>query len=431
MTSRPLRLAYLLPTFPELSNTFILEQITGMLDLGHEVDLFADTLKSFETAPPEVARYGLADRLRHLPVPEDRWARLRSAARLLATPEGWHRASRDALNVVRHGRDAMSLVPFHTAVSFLRAGSYDVLHCHFGQWGILGERLVRHGAVDAALVTSFRGADLARHVPADAERFGPLFAHGDLHLPVSAEFRRRLVAAGVPADRVVVHHDGIDLARFAFAPRPAAALPARLLFVGRLSEKKGVAYLLEALALLRQQGHDASLEVVGDGPLATDLRARCTRLGLDDRVRFAGAQPQEAVARAMAQAHALVAPSVRAASGDEEGIPTVLKEAFARGLPVVSTHHAGIPELVEHGVNGFLADERDAAGLAACLTELLDAPERWVALGRAGRAKVEAEFDTTRLNQDLVTRYQEAIEGRALRKDRALGHPEPHARTRA
>ncbi|MDF1522171.1 MAG: glycosyltransferase [Trueperaceae bacterium] len=431
MMPRPLRLAYLLPTFPELSNTFILEQITGMLDLGHEVDLFTDTLKRFDTAPPEVVRYGLARRLRHLPVPADRWDRLRSAARLLATPDGWHRASRDALNVVRYGREAMSLVPFHTAVSFVRAGSYDVLHCHFGQWGILGERLVRHGAIDAALVTSFRGADLARHVPANPERFQALFAHGDLHLPVSDEFRRRLMAVGVPSDRVVVHHDGIDLTRFAFAPRPAAVLPARLLFVGRLSEKKGAVYLLEALALLRQQGHDASLEVIGDGPLAADLRARCTRLGLDDRVRFAGAQPQEAVARAMAQAHALVAPSVRAASGDEEGIPTVLKEAMARGLPVVSTRHSGIPELVEHGVNGFLAEERDAAGLAAYLIELLGAPERWDALARAGRAKVEAEFDTTHLNLDLVTRYEEAIERRALRSVRAPVHPETRSRTRA
>jgi len=412
---RPLRLAFLLPTFPELSNTFVIEQITGMIDRGHELDLFAIDQKSFARLPPELARFALAGRMRHLPVPRSRPKRVLSAARILAGPRGLHPAQRDALNPRRHGKQAWNLVALHTAASFVRSGRYDVLHCHFGQLGVPGERLVHTGAVDAALVTAFRGADLASHVPANPQRFADLFARGDLHLPVSADFARRLREAGVPEDRVVVHHDGIDLRRFPFVERRSVDGVARLLFVGRLAEKKGVAYAIEAVGRLVASGRRVHLTIIGDGPLGPSLREQTAALRIGDHVEFAGARPLAFVADAMQRAHVLVAPSVTAANGDQEGIPTVIKEAMATGMPLVSTVHSGIPEIVDHGVTGYLAPERDAAALATHLATLLDHPERWVEMGRAGRRKVEAEFDTERLNDALVERYREAMERRAAR----------------
>jgi colanic acid/amylovoran biosynthesis glycosyltransferase len=102
------------------------------------------------------------------------------------------------------------------------------------------------------------------------------------------------------------------------------------------------------------------------------------------------------------RADVLVAASVTAADGDEEGIPNVLKEAMASGLPVVATRHAGIPELVEDGVSGWLVPERDEAALAAALERLASEPGRWPAMGRAGRARVEREYDIDRLNDRLA-----------------------------
>jgi colanic acid/amylovoran biosynthesis glycosyltransferase len=115
-------------------------------------------------------------------------------------------------------------------------------------------------------------------------------------------------------------------------------------------------------------------------------------------VLFQGRQGQEAVREGLAQADVLVAASVTAADGDEEGIPNVLKEAMASGMPVVGTRHAGIPELVEDGISGWLVPERDVAALAAALARLAAEPERWASMGRAGRAKVEREYDIHRLN---------------------------------
>lgn len=105
----------------------------------------------------------------------------------------------------------------------------------------------------------------------------------------------------------------------------------------------------------------------------------------------------------------LVAASVTAADGDEEGIPNVLKEAMAMGLPVVATRHAGIPELVEDGVSGWLVPERDEAALADALARLAAEPERWPAMGRAGRDKVEREYDIHRLNHRLAALLETLI----------------------
>ena len=415
-SERPLRLAFLLPTFPELSNTFVIEQVAGILERGHHVDVFAEHQNPIDTLPASLARFGMDQRMRHMPIANSRRARLASAMRVLAGPRGWHRAHLDAFDPRVYGKRAWNLVQLHTAASFVRAGPYDVLHCHFGQLGIIGERLIRFGAVDAALVTAFRGADISSHYPDNPRRFEALFQRGDLHLPVSAEFGRRLLAAGVPADRVVVHHDGIDLRRFPFVERRSLDGVAKLLFVGRLADKKGVEYALEALAQLIRSGRKATLAIIGDGPLGPSLRAHSDELGLGEHAHFLGPRPLDEVAEAMRTAHVLVAPSVTAPSGDQEGIPTVIKEAMATGMPVVSTLHSGIPELVEHGVTGFLAPERDAERLAEHLAVLLDHPERWLEMGRQGRAKVEAEFDTERLNDALVERYREAMAGRAARR---------------
>jgi colanic acid/amylovoran biosynthesis glycosyltransferase len=134
-------------------------------------------------------------------------------------------------------------------------------------------------------------------------------------------------------------------------------------------------------------------------------------LGLGDRVRILGWATPDQVRDGLERAHVLVAASVTARDGDEEGIPNVLKEAMACGLPVIATRHGGIPELVEHGVTGFLVAERDAAGLAERLGHLAAHPESWAALGAAGRARIEREYDIERLNDRLVAMFADLNHG--------------------
>ncbi len=179
--------------------------------------------------------------------------------------------------------------------------------------------------------------------------------------------------------------------------------------VGRLVEKKGIEYVLRAVRILVDRRREVEYHILGDGPGRDRLVALVAELGLADRVTLHGRQDQAKVREVIEESHALVAASVTAADGDEEGIPNVLKEAMALGLPVVATRHAGIPELIEDDVSGFLVPERDEAVLADALERLARDPGRWAAMGRAGRAKIEMEYDIHRLNDRLAGLLQGLI----------------------
>jgi glycosyltransferase involved in cell wall biosynthesis len=309
----------------------------------------------------------------------------------LARPALWRRAPYALLRVLfgdRTLRAAFRPLPPGAL------GGARVLHAHFGEAGVASLPLLRAGA--PPLVTSFYGLDAAQlaRQPYGRWRYRRLFRAGAAFTAVSEAMRRELIALGAPAERTHVIRLGLDPEAIAFAPRrwPADGR-VRLLTVGRLVEKKGTRYLLEALALLRERFPGLTITVVGDGPLRPELQRLALQRGIAERVRFAGALPSPAVIDLMAKSHLFALPSVTAPDGDQEGTPVALIEAQASGLPVLSTRHAGIPEVVLHGESGLLAPERDAPALAALLAQLLDRPERWAALGAAGRAHMCAAFD--------------------------------------
>jgi colanic acid/amylovoran biosynthesis glycosyltransferase len=146
--------------------------------------------------------------------------------------------------------------------------------------------------------------------------------------------------------------------------------------------------------------------IAGDGPLKPDLERQIKALGLEERVCLLGWQDQDVVIRLMDEAHLLLAPSVTAADGDQEGTPTVLIEALARGLPVLSTRHSAIPEVVQEGISGYLVEERDVSDLATKLRKLIKECERWPDMGRAGHDHIRSQFDIDKLCADLTKIYQ-------------------------
>jgi colanic acid/amylovoran biosynthesis glycosyltransferase len=242
-----------------------------------------------------------------------------------------------------------------------------------------------------------------------------LFRHAELFLPVSRFWRQRLLELGSPLERTAVHRMGIDCTRFSFSPRaPGADGVIRLVSVARLVEKKGIAYALRALAQTVQRHPALEYTIIGDGPLRRELEGLTRELHLNRHVRFAGWRTQDDVVDALQRMQIFLAPSLTAADGDVEGVPVALLEAMASGLPVLSTIHSGIPELVSDGISGFLVPERNVDALAVQLCRLIETPTLWPAMGRAGRAKVEQEFDIEKLNDRLAARLEkvQAYRGR-------------------
>ncbi|MFC3060263.1 glycosyltransferase [Paenirhodobacter populi] len=185
-------------------------------------------------------------------------------------------------------------------------------------------------------------------------------------------------------DKLKIVHCGVDPARYGRADIPRGK---RLIFVGRLAAVKGLPILVEAFARLRERHPDAHLSIVGDGPERKPAEARVAGLGIGDAVTFHGYQSSDEVSELLARSDVMVLPSFA------EGVPVVLMEAMASGLPVVASRVAGVQELVDDGVSGYAVPPGDVDSLVARLDTLLADPDLCARMGAAGRAKVAAEFD--------------------------------------
>jgi len=288
-----------------------------------------------------------------------------------------------------------------------------LIHAHMGYTGVhaLGA-CARHSL---PLVTSFYGHDVS--IARSRDRFLPaywpyavqqrrLFRRGDRFLVLSRHMGAALVEQGCPPAKIRVVPLGVPLERFA-GPRPERpeGAPLVVLMVGREVEKKGFDDGLRACALARESGLQLDVRLLGTGDA---LQPALRRLADELALPVTWMPPSSDVAQAMTAADVLLVPSRTAASGDQEGTPTVICEGSAAALPIVSTLHAGIPEQVEHGRTGLLVAERDVAGMAAALIELRD-PALRAALGAAGRIKMHAEYSLAAHRDALLAIYSELL----------------------
>ena len=417
-----MRLAHFVHAYPERTETFISRQVDGLCARGHRVDVFThraprhpdpDTLGEARVLgldAPGARAHGRAGR----------WLRQGAVAAAAAVRHpriaaAWLARSRPG---VRRGLETLPRAPL-----LAREGPYDVVHCHYGDIG-----LADGGAADywsAPLLVSFYGYDCSSYVAARGrDVFVPLFAAADRVLVLGESMRARLVALGAPRDRIGIQPLGVDTDRI----RPAATPPepGRVVTVARLVPKKGLDGALRAVARVAAEGIDLRYEILGDGPLRGSLEALAASLGIDDRVRFRGLCSQAEVAEALAGAAVFLLPSRTAPDGDEEGTPTVLLEAASAGVPVVSTLHAGIPDIVAHGETGVLVREDDADALADALGGLLSSPEERASMSRSARAHAVREHDVKELARRLERHYEEASARNARR--RSHNGPPPASR---
>jgi colanic acid/amylovoran biosynthesis glycosyltransferase len=170
-------------------------------------------------------------------------------------------------------------------------------------------------------------------------------------------------------------------------------------------EKKGVAFSIDAVSRLLSKGEKIEYRIVGDGILRDTLQECIDSMRIGQQVKLLGWKTHEEVNLLLEQSHVLVAPSFTTEGGDQEGIPNAIKEGMASGLPVISTLHSGIPELVTDRVSGLLVPEKNAASLAEALSYLINHPDICDEMGRAGRMHVERHFDSKSLNKKLEVLY--------------------------
>lgn len=407
-----MRIAFLVWRFPTLSETFIINQIVGLLERGHDVHIYPAFCKPDDLARvhPLVKEYNLLKHTFYPPSPQNYVLRVLKGLSLAIAKSYQEPHVFLLLNFFRHGKPAYTFRWLYTAVAMLEQEPYDIIHAQFGTLGstALALRCLR-ACSTAKVITHFRGIDITRFVQEKGENvYKELFKEGNLFLANCDFFRQKAIQLGCEENKILVHGSGIDCNKFAFKPRQLPdGSPIRIATTGRLVEKKGVEYAIRAVASVLKAYPDTQYFIVGDGPLKESLLDLTKKLGIVHAVKFLGECTQEELTHLIDSCHIFVAPSVTASNGGDQDAPVnTLKEAMAMGLPVISTFHGGIPELVEDGVSGFLVPERDSGAIADRLDYLMKHPEAWIQMGKAGREIVERNYDINKLNEKLVGIYK-------------------------
>jgi colanic acid/amylovoran biosynthesis glycosyltransferase len=407
-----MKIAVIVSSFPDLSETFILNQIVGLLDRGHTVRVFASNRpEQHGKVDDDIARLDLLRHTRYIP---GRTGSLLTARapwlQLLRAVRPTHlKALCRALRIRNAGATIEShRFPFAIYPFLDDDGDYDIVHCHFGRNGVLAALLRQTGALSGKVLTTFHGSDVHTFPRLHGrDVYETAFRSSDRFTANSNFTRDCVIALGCPPERITKLPVGLYPDRYRFQEkRLAGNETVRLLSVARLVDKKGLRYAIEAIPKVLDRHPNLTYDILGDGPLHQELAGLITRLDLSNHVRLRGWKTSEEVTAYFARSHIFVLPSVTADDGDMEGQGLVLQEAQASGLPVVSTLHNGIPEGVLDDVSGHLVPERDSGALAEALNRLLDHPDTWSAMGHAGRQLVEEQFDIDKLNDRLVELYR-------------------------
>lgn len=332
-------------------------------------------------------------------------------------PRRWEDLTHDqtAPDRIRNRPAYLALVPGYVAGGSIaayqlgRSGRFDLVHVHWplphALFGLAARR-----AGEIPLVCSFHGVELtwAREWPIFRPFLRWVLGRTDAVTSNSTYTRGLIQALHDREVRVIPFGATVDMVESQAVKRSTSGV-FKLLFVGRLVERKGVAYLLEAVARLSRT-HDIRLEVVGDGPLRPALEERAARLGIADRVWFRGFLGSDELGGRYARCDTFVLPAVYDSKGDTEGLGVVLVEALSYGKPAIASAAGGIPDLIRDGVTGQLVPPGDVDALVEALRRYIENPELARRHAEAGRKHVRQEFSWEVIIDDLVSLYTGLVE---------------------
>ncbi len=397
-----MKIAFIVTNFPSLSETFVLNQITGLLDLGHEVEIFARK-RPYGKAHSDIENYKLMSRVHYINPPKSLSKRFFKAINLMiANFTSGPTKILKSLDIINCGKEARSLNLLFAAIAFLDK-DFDIIYCQFGHNGNIGACLKQIGC-NGKLVTMFHGRDTRRGIAEGASLYRKLFEVGDCFLAISDYNYKNLIRFGVDPTRVILHPVGINVEKFPYRWHSGVERPSPIIIitVARLAKTKGLHYGIKAISDLIRESPGIAVEyrIVGGGPLETSLKRYVEGLNLGKHVRFLGPMKQEEVIQEMLKAHIFLLPSIA------EALPVVLMEAQCIGLPIVATSVGSVHQEVLDGKSGFLVSTKDVKTMTEKLDYLIKHPEVWAEMGRTGREFICEQYDVQKLNRRLVRIYE-------------------------
>lgn len=379
-----MKIGYIVKRYPRYSETFIVNEILAHEAAGLDVRIFA-------LLPPEDTHFQdiiarVRAPVRYLPPragkAKEMWAELTKVANMF--PTVWKTLSTSTDASARELLQAMILV------QEIRNQGITHLHAHFATSATTVARLAA-GICGINYSFTAHAKDIF-HEDVDMETLRAKFSDASAVITVSDYnvdyLHNSLGAAASGVQRI---YNGLDLERFPYTS-PDTRRP-QIVAVGRLVEKKGFGYLIDACELLTERGVEYSCRIIGSGDEGLSLHSRIIELGLEQQVELSGPKPQQDVIAALQNAAVFAAPCVVGDDGNRDGLPTVLLESMALGTPCISTDVTGIPEILRDGDTGLLVAQKDPSALADALERLLINPDLRVSTALNARTLIESEFD--------------------------------------
>ena len=378
-----LRVGYVFERFPSFGQTFCYREVAELIRQGAEVSIFS--IRRPVAEPTEEWTPSIVARVRYLPGEAELVPEIDRAARTGELPA----AARQTLKEWGRQPDFLRLYQAAWIGLRLRESGLGRVHAHFAGMGARTAWWIRQFfgieySFTAHANDIFAPRDFVVSLPKLMESAAAIVTVSDFS---ANQLRERFPAAAAKIHRV---YNGIEIDRFRLADF-RETVP-RIVSVGRLIEKKGFADLISACATLRAKGVEFCCEIVGDGPLRAALGAQIAQMQLGECVQLPGACRQAEIVDRLARSTLFVLPCTTEAEGGMDNLPTVIMEAMAAGLPVISTPLAGVPEMVQPGVTGELVPDRDPAALVRAIEALLAEPARAREMGARGRARAREKF---------------------------------------
>ena len=287
-----------------------------------------------------------------------------------------------------------------------------IIHAHFGKHGVYALQFRKR--LKIPIITTFYGHDISAssYLNEYKREYRPLFNYGDLFLVEGNFMKSKLTDMGCPVEKIKIQRIAIATDKISFTPRLVKKRNEKVIFIfgGRFVEKKGLIYALQALKIVRERNKNFEMHIIGDGPLRPAIESFIKEHTMASYVKLLGFLTYRQYLDEMQKSDVFIHPSVTAKDGDSEGgAPTTILEAQAMGMPVISTLHADIPNVVVPGKSALLAKERDIDGLSNNILYLIENQALWGDMGKAGREFVTQYHNISNETPKLEEHYQRLI----------------------
>lgn len=393
-----MKIAHITTQFPKISETFIMNQVIGLQEAGHEIDIFSHAPADENITHSIVEEHDLIEKTTYTEPPA---TYLGAVKRVCTSLINKPKRAREIIQSLQYGSDARNRICFLDTLE----SEYDLYHAHFG-WVAENTDFIP-SVFDSPFIISFYGNDAGSLLKKNPRRYESVWSEADIITVLSYDMKEQIINAGAPEKKVVLNPLPINIDNFKFSFTKYNR-PLKIVTVARLTEKKGLKYALRAISQINNE-IDIKYKIAGDGEQRNKLESIIKKENLSNSVELCGWLSQEEIDELLEEAHIFLLPSHTASDGDREGTPTALLEAQAKGLPIISTYHAGIPEIVKDKQHGYLCPVIDPDSISKSIMKLVEQNNNWKTMAEDGRDFIKSTHSKKAQTQRLEQIYQDVI----------------------